>query len=413
MRVLLSTWGSRGDVQPLVGLALALAALGAEALVSAPADAEFTALLDRAGVAMAPAFKPVREFVAQARASGGGIAQHAARMAPAQYASIAAAADGCDAIVATGLLPSVAAAQAAAERMGLRFVFAAFCPVLLPSPHHAPLAYPGQPHPPGMIDPAALWAHNVEAMNALFGEAVNTMRAAAGLARLDNIRDHVFTRRPWLASDPLLSPWQPTGLIEAVQTGAWIAPDARPLPAGLEAFLAAGAPPVFVGFGSMAMEGAPDVARIAIEAVRAQGRRVLLAGGWAGLAAIDGADDCHVVSEVNHQALFPRVAAVVHHGGAGTTTTAAMAGAPQLIVPQVADQPYWAGRVAALGIGAAHDGAVPTFESLTTGLRIALAPDTGERAAAAARTIRADGAARAAERLVVEVEGQAAERRQG
>ena len=55
-----------------------------------------------------------------------------------------------------------------------------------------------------------------------------------------------------------------------------------------------------------------------------------------------------------------RVAAVVHHGGAGTTTTATRAGAPQVVVPQWGDQPYFAGRVAALGIGAAHDVQVPT-----------------------------------------------------
>ena len=68
---------------------------------------------------------------------------------------------------------------------------------------------------------------------------------------------------------------------------------------------------------------------------------------------IDEKDDCFAVGEANHRELFGRVAAVVHHGGAGTTTTAALAGAPQVIVPQIEDQPYWARRVAELGIGAA------------------------------------------------------------
>ena len=62
------------------------------------------------------------------------------------------------------------------------------------------------------------------------------------------------------------------------------------------------------------------------------------------------------------------MAAVVHHGGAGTTTAAARAGAPQVVVPQMADQPYWAGRVAGLGIGTAHDGPTPTTESLSVTL---------------------------------------------
>ena len=94
------------------------------------------------------------------------------------------------------------------------------------------------------------------------------------------------------------------------------------------------------------------------------------------------------------------MAAVVHHGGAGTTTTAARAGAPQVVVPQIADQPYWAGRVADLGIGAAHDGPTPTVESLSAALETALAPETRARATAVAGMIRTDGATVAARLLL-------------
>jgi vancomycin aglycone glucosyltransferase len=94
------------------------------------------------------------------------------------------------------------------------------------------------------------------------------------------------------------------------------------------------------------------------------------------------------------------VAAVVHHGGAGTTTTAARAGAPQVVVPVMADQPYFAGRVADLGIGAAHDGPTPTTESLSAALRTALTPETRARATAVAGTIRTDGATVAARLLL-------------
>lgn len=406
MRVLISTFGSRGDVQPMAGLAVALQALGAEVRLSAPPDQEFRELLARAGVTLAPAFAAVRPWVAEARRRAGGIRQIAAELVAAQYDAIMAAAEGCDAIVATGLFPSAAAARSVAEMLGIRYVLASFCPLILPSAHHPPFEYPGFPHPPGVTDHRALWAFNIEAMNALFGEGYNAHRASIGLPILDNVRDHVFTDRPWLASDPVLSPWPPTDLCDAVQTGAWILPDARPLPTALEAFLQAGPPPVQVGFGSMPMQAAPEAARVAIEAVRAQGRRIILARGWAELAAIDDQEDCFVVGEVNQQALFRRVAAVLHHGGAGTTTAAAQAGAPQLIVPQVVDQPYWAARVAALGIGAAHDGAVPSVASLSAGLGTALAPETRERAAAIAGMIRADGAMVAAAMLVAAIRGE-------
>ena len=94
--------------------------------------------------------------------------------------------------------------------------------------------------------------------------------------------------------------------------------------------------------------------------------------------------------------LCGRVATVVHHGSAGTTTTATRAGAPQVVVPQRADQPYWASRVAALGIGVAHDVQAPTTESLSAALRTALTPQTRARASTVAGLIRTDGASVAA-----------------
>jgi vancomycin aglycone glucosyltransferase len=411
MRVLLSTYGSRGDVEPLAALGVRLQALGAEAVVSAPPDQEFGDLLARAGVPLVPAFLPVREWIETARRSGGGVPEFAAVMVPAQYDAIGAAAQGCDAVLATGLMPSAAAAQCVAEKLGVPYMHASFCPLFLPSHHHRPYPYPGHPLPPEVTDPQALWDLNARAMNALFGEAVNAHRVSVGLPAVENVRDHVFTDRPWLASDPVLWPWQPTGLCDAVQTGAWILPDERPLPAELLAFLEAGEPPVYVGFGSMAMQAAKDAAQTAVEAIRAKGRRAILLRGWADLAPTGDGGDCLLVGDVNQQALFRRVAAVVHHGGAGTTTTAACAGAPQVIVPQIVDQPYWAGRVAGLGIGAAHDGPTPSFDSLSAALDRALSQDTHARAADVAARISTDGAAMAAT-LLLDMVGGAAPRDQ-
>jgi vancomycin aglycone glucosyltransferase len=90
---------------------------------------------------------------------------------------------------------------------------------------------------------------------------------------------------------------------------------------------------------------------------------------------------------------------VIHHGGAGTTTTAARAGAPQVIIPQIGDQPYWAARVRDLGIGAAHEGSTPTHESLSAALATALNPEVHARALQVADMISADGAVRAAKFL--------------
>ncbi|MDQ1012896.1 vancomycin aglycone glucosyltransferase [Streptomyces sp. V4I23] len=399
MRVVLSTYGSRGDVEPVVGLAVQLRELGAEVRVCAPPDEEFAELLAAVGVPLVPFGPAVRALVTGVTPPTAADAfRIAAELVAARFDTLAAAAEGCDALVATGLMP--AGARSVAEKLGIRYVYACFHPFELPSPHHPPPPRPGRPFPPAVTDNRALWELDAERVNALYGEALNSHRASIGLPPVDNVRDHVFTDQPWLAADPSLCTWQEWADLDIVQTGAWILPDDRPLPAELVAFLDAGTPPVYVGFGSMPMRASTDVARVAVEAIRAQGRRALVGRGWADLALIDDRDDCFVVGEVNHQALFGRVAAVVHHGGAGTTTTAARAGAPQVVVPQFVDQPYWAGRVAELGIGAAHDGPTPTFESLSAALRTALTPETRARARAVAGTIRTDGAMVAAKLLL-------------
>ncbi|MFJ1763309.1 glycosyltransferase [Amycolatopsis sp. NPDC088138] len=399
MRVLLTTWGSRGDVEPLVGLAVAVRELGAEAVVAAPPDEDFVKLLDRAGVPLVPLGPTVHSVVAGPKPPTG---EDAFKLAPAlvaaRFETLGAAAEECDVLVATGLLP--AGARDVAEKRGIPYVYACFHIFGLPSRRFAPGMRPGTPPAGEETSIEERWEQDAKAVNGLYGPALNTHRAAIGLPPVDNVRDHVFTERPWLAADPALCPSEGMTNFDLVQTGAWILPDDRPLPDGLEAFLDAGEPPVYVGFGSMAAYAPAGIAREATEAARAQGRRVVLGRGWAGLEAIDDADDCFVVGEVNQQALFRRVAAVVHHGGAGTTTTAARAGVPQVVVPRIADQPYWASRVAELGIGVAHQDPAPTAESLSAAFATALAPETRTRAQAVAGTIRDDGATMAAKLLL-------------
>lgn len=391
MRVLLNTFGSRGDFEPLLALALELQNQGAEALVCAPPD--FTELLAAAGVPMVPTGPSVRELVHVQKATHKDAPALAAALVAGQF-ELLDTARGCDAIVATGLMP--AGMRSIAELVGVPYRCVMFTPQVLPSPDYRPLPRPGRPFPEDETDNRVLWDLDAEKVQVLYGPALNEHRRARGLAPVGNVRDHTFTRTPWLASDPVLSPLHAHPGLDVVQTGAWIVPDERPLTPGLEAFLDSGEPPVYVGFGSVT---APErAAEVAIEAIRAHGRRVLIGSGWAGLTTAD--PDCLIIGEVNQQALFPRVAAVVHHGGAGTTTTAARAGAPQVVIPQIVDQPYWAGRVADLGIGVAHDDPTPTVHSLTEALRLVLTPETRNRAIAVAGTIRTDGAATAARTLL-------------
>ena len=186
-----------------------------------------------------------------------------------------------------------------------------------------------------------------------------------------------------------------------VQTGAWILSDETPLPDDPEKFLASGAPPIYLGFGSM--RASEQTGRVLIEAARALGLRSILSQGWANLTPSDTGDDCLSIGDVNQEKLFPRVAAIVHHGGAGTTTAAARAGRPQVIIPHNYDQFYWAHRVQQLGVGVSG----PTRDDLTVdalvqALRQCLRPEVTRRAQALAGRIELHGARIAAERLTNE-----------
>jgi vancomycin aglycone glucosyltransferase len=409
MRVALSTYGGRGDVEPMVAFAVRLRERGVQVRLCAPPDEDFARRLEAVGVPLVPFGPSARALATGAppptksatSSMGEMVARHSVDLAAGQREVLPEVAEECDVLVATGVPAVVGGGRSVAEKLGIPWIHVTFQQLTLPSSYRAPLAYPGQSYPPEVTDIPTLWKLHDQHMNALFGEAVNTNRAALGLPPVDDVASFLFGARNWLASDPTLDPWREQAALDVVQTGAWFLPDERPLPDDLQAFLDAGEPPVYVGFGSMPMKASTDLSGVVIDAVRAQGRRAVLMRGWAELSAVDEQDDCFVVGEVNHQVLFRRVAAVMHHGGAGTTTTTARAGTPQVVVPQGADQPYWAGRVAELGVGAAHDGPAPTAASLASALETALAPRTAERAAAVAGEVRTDGAAMAA-RLLVE-----------
>jgi vancomycin aglycone glucosyltransferase len=400
MRVLLSTIGSRGDVQPIVALALAVKSLGVEAHLCVPPD--FREWIESFGLrvtAIGPELRATGKAVSStAPPSAEQVRQMIEGTVAAQFDTIAKAAEGCDAIVGATALQI--AAPSVADRMGIPYVFAAYCPAVIPSAHHAPpvLAMLGEKPPSATADYRLLWAKDAQRWNQTWGAALNLRRAALGLAPVDDVRSHILTNRPWLAADPTLAPWpDPAG--EAVfQTGAWILPDASPLPAEVESFLDAGDAPVYFGFGSI--RAPQGLSRVMVDAARALGRRAIVSRGWAELSLVDDEPDCLSIGDVNHSALFKRVAAVVHHGGAGTTTTAARAGAPQVIIPQNYDQHYWAERVRRLGIGMSHPPVSPTADSLALALESALDEGVATRAKSIATALLTDGAARAAGSLM-------------
>jgi UDP:flavonoid glycosyltransferase YjiC (YdhE family) len=137
-------------------------------------------------------------------------------------------------------------------------------------------------------------------------------------------------------------------------TGYWFlehGPNWQP-PAALVEFLAAGPPPVYVGFGSVLAGSDPDaLTALVIAALRETGQRGVLFRGWGDFARGDLPPDMIAVDSVPHDWLFPQMAVVATHGGAGTVAYALRAGVPVVVMPVYGDQPFWGRRVAALGAG--------------------------------------------------------------
>ena len=160
-------------------------------------------------------------------------------------------------------------------------------------------------------------------------------------------------------------------------TGYWFLPDSSiwtPPPALLD-FLAAGPPPVYAGFGSMADRGSGKATELVVDGLRRAGRRGVLATGGGGLHASVPGDDLFVLEAAPHAWLFPRMAAVIHHGGAGTTAAGLRAGVPSIVTPFFADQFFWGRQVAARGLGPTP---IPQKQLTAAKLAAAITTATGD-----------------------------------
>lgn len=405
MRLVVITFGTEGDVRPIVALSQGLREGGHAVKLLAERGAQgsardagvpFEALTGDMQAAMAPD-GPLGRVLQSGRHDVSATARALADIAQSSTADwmahLSEAARDADAIVFSGLCAYVG--LSVADTLELPAIGAGLFPISptreFPSPFLPPWRLPG---------PLNLWSHRMVMglLWRMFRRSLNDARRRMGQPprrRMWEGYPNLYGVSPSLVPQPHDWPahWQ--------ICGAWSLPaSAWTPPPGLEAFLAAGEPPMYVGFGSMAGFDRRVMLDTIVAALR--GRRALFYPGWSGIAADALPANFHVIGAVPHDRLFPRCALVVHHGGAGTSHTAAAAGVPSVVVPFAGDQSFWADRLARAGIApVATPAAKLNADVLARGIDEAQSAAMRERATQLGRRMRAE---RGIERAVALIE---------
>lgn len=348
MRALLITTGSRGDTEPFIALARALSERGHHPIVAAPArfaglsaehHVEFHALDD--------SLLDLQDTLANGGSRQAIMGASKARAAFERFLIEVASLTDLPADVVV-YHPKTLAAPMVAERQGVPAIAAQLIPLYQPTTE---FSAPVTPVPVARALNRASW-HLVPLIERPWRRTLRRVRREQFdlLTPLVPMSEHIREHGALNAWSPRLLPapseWDP----HAAPLGFWRLPppDWSP-PSHLVDFLDAGAPPVYIGFGSMVHKRPDELGEAVAEALRITGHRGIVATGSGALAST-GRDDLFVLDHAPHAWLFPRMAAVVHHGGVGTVAAALTAGVPQVIKPFLGDQHFWSRRAADIGV---------------------------------------------------------------
>jgi UDP:flavonoid glycosyltransferase YjiC (YdhE family) len=421
-RIVFATFGSFGDLHPYIAIARELNRRGHRPLIGS--FAEFREAVETAGVEFAPLRPDMAGFGEQATIMRklvdpwrgpellvrGMFMPHLRKT----YEDLALACRGADLIVTH---PLAFTGPLLARKEGMRWVSTSLSPMTLFSAIDPPLL----PAAPWMrwarrlgVAPYRLLFRIPRALVRRWEQPLRAFRAELGLPATDAIAqfEGQFSPRLHLAlfSGLLAAPqpdWPASTVVCGFPRYDGTPPDSRTR-AELEAFLAAGAPPVVFGLGSSAVMVAGDFWHAAIEAAGRLKQRAILLTGMPpdSLGAVP--TGVKVFQYLPYSAIFPRAAAIVHSGGIGTLAQALAAGRPQLIVPVAFDQPDNARRTVALGIARSLPFRKATADAMARELAALLAAtDCNLRARAIGETMaREDGARAAADALEAAAAGK-------
>ncbi|PPU87177.1 glucosyltransferase [Xanthomonas populi] len=408
--VLIATLGTHGDVRPIIALGRGLQQRGYPVRILTSAN--FETLIRSNGLEFFPLSGDHQKLLQHnpnvAEVGGGRRAVWNTWRAHLQAWARDWAVQGRAACAEAGLILGVGSASFLAHSLGqaygLPVVFAQLQP--LTASRHLPLMVMPRVRLPGLVSVALQHVMRFAGWQLMRPVLNEIVRPALGLPAYPWSGPDRSGLRVIYGYSAQLCPRPPDWPDSAQVSGFWPLPQPQwqPPPA-LQAFLQAGPPPLYIGFGSMISTDAAQLTATVKAAVRLTGQRALLASGWGGLAAgDDAADDAERffhLEQAPHDWLFPRVALAVHHGGAGTTGAALAAGIPSVVLPFGYDQPFWAHCLAQRGVAPpalARVGLQP--ETLADAIRQASAPSMRTAARVLGQRIREeDGIGRAVDQL--------------
>jgi sterol 3beta-glucosyltransferase len=359
MKVGIFTFGSRGDVQPYLAVAVGLRRAGHDVFLCAPADfAELAAAYDIPFRAMSMSFQelvsnPAHILLLKHKFTGVFRSWRQLKLLSRKISSDAwRLLQDAEAIIFT---PLTSTAYGVARKLDVPS-FMTYCLPLDPSRELAPI-FAGASRRRGPLFNRLASEIGYRVMWRIFASGARRLRRELGLPPLPffgPLREFARIGEPifYLFSPSVLpkpSDWRED--IHVVGFGFLESPAAWEPSAELVRFLEAGPPPVYIGFGSMPNMKPAETTALLVQAVERSGQRAILQSGQAQLG--DGValpENFFLAGDVPHRWLFERVAAVMHHGGAGTTAAGFRAGVPQIIVPHMLDQPFWAHTAFELGV---------------------------------------------------------------
>ena len=404
MRIGIQTWGSEGDIRPLIAIGHGLVQRGheVELVYTDIADRRYEPVAASLGLTARAVATPVIADAAElyaigaaATKSGNQVTQgkliYDRLLRPVEDQIFDAAVDlarRSDLIVSHFILNQV---RAAAELAGKPEVSVTFAHHMVPS-RYVPLH--GLPRL-GRFANAAGWAIGRFVLNRAMLGPINQFRRRVGVPPvadllLDGWASHLLNL---IGVSPAMCAEPPDWPRSNRMCGFLTPPPTshEQLSPELASFLSDGEPPVFMGFGSLMPADQSSLTQTVAmmkEAARLAGCRVIIQAA----APPEQNDRCLIAGRTPHAELFPRCAAVVHHCGAGTTHTTLGAGVPSIAVPHVSDQFYWADDLRRLGVAPPPIGRrALTAAKLARQLeQVLAAPEMRSRAMAIAARMKAD-----------------------